>query len=142
MSGTFGYELDLTKLTDEEKETVKAQCDEYRKYYDLINKGELYRLISPWKDRTRCAWSFVSEDKSEALVTYVVMKSSIYDRHYVRLKGLDENKKYLNEQTGQILSGRTLMNVGLCIQDKLMDFESCVFHFIAIKTKLVECNEV
>ena len=126
MSGTFGYELDLTKLTDEEKETVKAQCDEYRKYYDLINKGELYRLISPWKDRTRCAWSFVSEDKSEALVTYVVMKSSIYDRHYVRLKGLDENKKYLNEQTGQILSGRTLMNAGICIQDKMKDFESKV----------------
>ncbi|MBP3369315.1 MAG: alpha-galactosidase [Clostridia bacterium] len=131
MSGTFGYELDLTKLTDEEKETVKAQCDEYRRYYDLINKGELYRLISPWKDRTRCAWSFVSEDKSEALVTYVVMKSSIYDRHYVRLKGLDENKKYLNEQTGQILSGRTLMNAGICIQDKMKDFTSCILHFTA-----------
>ena len=131
MSGTFGYELDLTKLTDEEKETVKAQCDEYRKYYDLINKGDLYRLISPWKDRTRSAWSFVSEDKSEALVTYVVMKSSIYDRHYVRLKGLDENKKYLNEQTGQILSGRTLMNAGICIQDKMKDFTSCILHFTA-----------
>ena len=131
MSGTFGYELDLTKLTDEEKETVKAQCDEYRKYYDLINNGELYRLISPWKDRTRCAWSFVSEDKSEALVTYIVMKSSIYDRHYVRLKGLDENKRYLNEQTGQVLSGRTLMNAGICIQDKRKDFESCIFHLTA-----------
>ena len=132
MSGTFGYELDLTKLTDEEKETVKVQCDEYRKYYDLINKGELYRLISPWKDRTRCAWSFVSEDKSEALVTYVVMKSSIYDRHYVRLRGLDENKRYLNEQTGKILSGRTLMNAGICIQEKMRDFESRMYIFMEV----------
>ena len=132
MSGTFGYELDLTKLTDEEKEIVKAQCDEYRKYYDLINNGELYRLISPWNDRTRCAWSFVSEDKSEALATFVVMKSSIYDRHYFRLKGLDENKRYLNEQTGQILSGRTLMNAGICIQDKLKDFDSHMFHFVEV----------
>lgn len=132
MSGTFGYELDLTKLTDGEKETVKAQCDEYRRYYDLINKGELYRLISPWKDRTRCAWSFVSEDKSEALVTYVVMRRGIYDRHYVRLKGLDENKRYLNEQTGQILSGRTLMNAGMNIRDILKDYESRTYRLIAV----------
>lgn len=44
ISGIFGYVLYLTKLTAEEKETVKAQCDEYRKHYDLINKGELYLL--------------------------------------------------------------------------------------------------
>ena len=132
MAGTFGYELDLTKLTDEEKEIVKAQCDEYRKYYDVINYGELYRLISPWKDRTRCAWSYVSEDKSEALVTYVVMRSSIYDLHYIRLKGLDPEKRYLCEQTGAILSGDTLMNAGLCIHERLRDFDSCIFHFVAL----------
>ena len=66
-------------------------------------------------------------------LTYVVMKSSTYDRHYVRLKGLDENKKYLNEQTGQVLSGRTLMNAGICVRGRLKDFESCVFHFIAVE---------
>ena len=132
MAGTFGYELDLTKLTDEEKETVKTQCNEYRKYYDIINYGELYRLISPWKDRTRCAWSYVSEDKKEALVTYVIMRSSIYDIHYLRLKGLDPQKRYLNEQTGLVLSGDTLMNAGICIHEKLSDFDSIVFHLTAI----------
>ena len=129
MSGTFGYELDLTKLSDEEKAIVRVQCDEYRKYYELINKGDLYRLISPWKDRTRCVWSFVSADKSEALVTYAVMRGGIYDRHYVRLQGLDPNKRYLNEQTGQVLSGATLMNAGLCIPEKLRDFETRMFYF-------------
>lgn len=132
MAGTFGYELDLTELTDEEKETVRKQCDEYRKYYDVINYGDLYRLISPWKNRTRCAWSYVSEDKKEALVTYVIIKGSIYDTHYVRLKGLDPNKRYLNEQTGAILFGSTLMNAGICIQEKLRDFDSRVFHFVAL----------
>ena len=132
MAGTFGYELDLTKLTDEEKDMVRCQCDDYRKYYDVINYGELYRLISPWKDRTKCAWSYVSEDKKEALVTYVVIRSSIYDIHYLRLKGLDPTKRYLNEQTGQILSGDTLMNAGLCIHEKLKDFDSCVFHLVAV----------
>ncbi|MBE6536069.1 MAG: alpha-galactosidase [Ruminococcaceae bacterium] len=133
MSGTFGYELDLTKLTDEQKETVKAQCDEYRKYYDLINKGDLYRLISPWKDRTRCAWSFVSEDKSEALLTYAVIRSAIYDRHYVRMSGLDANKYYRNEQTGQVLSGKALMNAGVCICERLRDYDSRMYHFVAVE---------
>ena len=132
MSGTFGYELDLTKLTDEEKEAVKEQCKDFHKYYDVIHYGELYRLISPWKDRTRCAWMYVSEDKNEALVTYVVMRGGIHERHYLRLSGLDENKRYLNEQTGQILSGKTLMNAGICICEALRDFASCVFHFVAV----------
>ena len=133
MSGTFGYELDLTKLTDEERETVKAQCDEYRRYYDLINKGDLYRLISPWKDRTRCAWSFVSEDKSEALLTYVVIRGAIYDRHYVRMSGLDENKYYRNDQTGQVLSGKALMNAGVCFCERLRDYDSRMYHFTAVE---------
>lgn len=132
MSGTFGYELDLTKLTDDEKEMVRTQCDDYRKYYNVINYGDLYRLISPWKDRTRCAWSFVSEDKKEALVTYVVMRRSIYDLHFIRLKGLDPKKRYLNEQTGVVLSGDTLMNAGFRIREKTGDFDSCTYHFVAV----------
>ena len=61
-----------------------------------------------------------------------MMRSSIYDLHYIRLKGLDPDKRYLCEQTGQVLSGDTLMNAGLCIHDRLRDFDSCIFHFVAV----------
>ncbi len=47
LAGTFGYELDVTKMTDEDKEEVKKQVAEYHKYYDVIHFGELYRLIPP-----------------------------------------------------------------------------------------------
>ena len=132
MAGTFGYELDITKLSDEEKEIVRKQCADYHKYYDVIHYGDLYRLISPWKDRTRCAWSYVSEDKSEAFVTYVVIRCDIHERYYLRLAGLDPNRRYLNETTGQILSGSTWMNAGICIQERLQDFTSRTFHFVAV----------
>ena len=132
MSGSFGYELDMTKLTDEEKETVKEQCRDYHKYFNVIHNGELYRLISPWQDRARCAWMFVSEDKNEALVTYAVMRYGRCQRNYLRLKGLDPNKRYLNEQTGQVLCGDTLMNAGLNIPLRLRDGDSCTYHFIAV----------
>lgn len=133
MAGTFGYELDLTKLSDEEKDIVHKQCEDYHKYFNVIHNGELYRLISPWKDRTKCAWMYVSEDKNEALVTYVVIRYRIFQRNYLRLSGLDPNKRYLNEQTGQILSGDTLMNAGMNIQDNLKDYESRIFHLIAVE---------
>ena len=132
MAGTFGYELDLTKLTDEEKEIVKAQCDDYRKYYNVINYGELYRLISPWSNRRRCAWMYVSEDKSEALVTYVIIRCGVYERYYLRLAGLDPNKRYLNEQTGQILTGKAWMNAGICLHERLQDHTSRIFHLVAV----------
>ena len=133
MAGTFGYELDLTKLSDEEKDIVRKQCEDYHKYFNVIHNGKLYRLISPWKDRTKCAWMYVSEDKNEALVTYVVIRYRIFQRNYLRLSGLDPNKRYLNEQTGQILSGDTLMNAGMNIQDNLKDYESRIFHLIAVE---------
>ena len=132
MSGTFGYELDLTKLTDEEKEMVKEQCKDYHKYYDIIHYGDLYRLISPWQKRTRCAWSFVSPDKREVLVTYVVIRSDIKERYYLKLCGLDPDLLYKNEESGQILTGAALMNAGVCIQGQLRDLDSRVLHFVAI----------
>lgn len=132
MAGTFGYELDLGRLTDEEKETVRRQCADYHRYYEVIHNGDLYRLISPWKDRTRCAWSFVSPDRREALVTYVVIRGGIYERHYLRLAGLNPALRYRVESTGQVLSGAALMNAGLCITDDLRDFTSRIIHLTAV----------
>ena len=132
MAGTFGYELDLTRLTEDEKETVRRQCADYHKYNRIIREGDLYRLISPWKDRNRCAWSYVSPDKREALVTFVVIRCGVYERYYLRLAGLDPELRYRNEATGQILSGSTLMSAGLCIPETLRDHASRVYHLTAV----------
>ncbi len=131
LSGTFGYELDLTKLSDKEKEIVKQQCRDYHKYYDIIHEGDLYRLISPWKKRTRSAWSFVSPDKREVLVTYVVIRAEVSERHVVRLQGLDPNQMYRDQATGQVLSGAALMNAGLNLQGEFTDLTSRMIHLIA-----------
>jgi len=131
LSGTFGYELDLTKLSDKEKEIVKHQCRDYHKYYDIIHEGDLYRLISPWKKRTRSAWSFVSPDKREVLVTYVVIRAEVSERHVVRLQGLDPNQMYRDQATGQVLSGAALMNAGLNLQGEFTDLTSRMIHLIA-----------
>ena len=115
--GTYGYELDPNKLSAEEKQIVKEQVAEYHKYYRLIREGELYRLIAPWDNAFRCAWSFVSQDKSEALVTVVTMRQTQEELFRLKLTGLDPGKYYRNEADGEVYSGALLMYAGLELTD-------------------------
>ena len=47
MTGTFGYELNLGKLSEEEKEEIRSQVEEYRKFAPLKNMqhGHSYQKI-------------------------------------------------------------------------------------------------
>lgn len=131
--GTFGYELDPNKLTDDQKALVKEQVKEYHKYYDLIHYGDLYRLIDPYFNHFRCAWSFVSPDKTEVLATAVTLRLD-HDLpvFILKLKGLDPDKKYVHEETGKVYSGAFLMNAGINLTKKAYrDGESIKFYFKA-----------
>lgn len=72
MAGSFGYELDLTKLSEEEHEAVKKQILEYRRYDELVHEGDYYRLNSPYDNTRITAWQFMSKDKSAGLLSVVV----------------------------------------------------------------------
>lgn len=131
--GTFGYELDPTKLCEEDKAIVREQVKDYHKYYDLIHYGDLYRLIDPYFDERRCAWGFVSPDKSEALFTAVIMRKIENSMFILKLAGLDENTLYRNEADGEIYSGALLMHSGINLTDKIRnDGESVKLHFTAV----------
>ena len=133
LMGAFGYELDLRTLTDEEKELVRRQCDDFRRDYDLTHTGDFYRLISPWHDRTDCAWCFVSADRKAALLTYTVIRAKISIPRYVKLQGLDPDALYRCEETGEEYHGDTLMHAGYCIRKTGSDFCSQKLHFTAEK---------
>lgn len=135
MGGAFGYELDLTILTDEEKEMIKNQVEDYHRYYELINCGELYRLILPTDTvNGKCgkcaAWMYVSEDQAEVLVTFVVIRTSIHPVYFLKLRGLDPNAVYIDEETGKEYYGNTLMNAGLNLTRTYKDGDSVIIHLI------------
>ena len=129
--GTFGYELDPVKLSAETQALVKEQVAEYHKYYDLIRRGDLYRLICPWDDVRVCAWSFVSEDKTQALATVVASLHRHHECWRLRFKGLDPAKTYRDEKTGETYSGAYLMRVGFNMCNKLHDGQSEKWYFTA-----------
>ncbi len=137
MGGAFGYELDLTTLTAEEKELVRQQVSDYHRYYDVINHGDLYRLIMPDDTVNRmkgmcAAWMYVSEDKSEALVTFVVMRTSVKPIYFLKLQGLDPNAVYRDEESGICYHGDTLMKAGLNLCKPYHDGESHMFHLTKV----------
>ena len=130
--GSFGYELDPDKLTEEEIAEIKEQVKEYHKYYNVIHYGELYRLITPFENEFKVAWEFVSEDKNEALVTVVQIKQAYDPFFMLRLQGLDKNKYYEIEETGEVYSGAFLMNAGLNLTHKPNgDGQSYLVHLTA-----------
>ena len=132
LEGTFGYELDAGKFTEEECEIVRNQVKQYHELYNVTHFGELYRLVSPFEgDRSRSAWMQVTEDKNEALVTLVIIRSHQGQRQYLRLRGLDPAKRYRDVDSGKVYSGALLMNAGLNFNTLIGDYSSTLVHLVA-----------
>ncbi len=133
MWGTFGYELDPAKLTDEDKEIIKSQVESYHKNYDLIRQGDLYRLVTPFENAYHTAWEIVSPDKKRVMFTFVSMRFQLGVRYTIKLRGLDPDKYYQREGTDEIYSGAALMYAGFRIDPNTYSNEpSCVDFFNAI----------
>lgn len=115
--GTFGYELDLNKLTAEEQEEIKTQVAFMKRFRSLINEGDFYRLLSPFEG-TETAWMVVSPDQKKALAGYYREKQPVnigYRR--LKLSGLGENIGYRISDRSTTHYGDELMQTGLTISD-------------------------
>ena len=124
MAGTFGYELDPGKLTQEEKEQIREQVKLYKRYASLIRTGVYYRLSDPFRD-TCAAWAFVSEDGNRVLFTAVM--TEIHGNmpvSYVRLKGLKPEALYEDVQSGTRYYGSALMRAGLPIPLEMGEYRA------------------
>lgn len=130
MAGSFGYELDLNKVSDEEKEAVKAQIADYKMYWPLIHDGLYYRLTGAEADKI-VAWEFAARDASEALVNIVTVDSFFNSPvPFVKVKGLDQMATYEDKATGAHYSGQGLASVGLPVKLKPGEYNSYQMHLI------------
>ena len=125
MFGRFGYELDLSTLTDEEIEEVKEQIVRYHELEDVIHHGDMYRLKSPF-DSNIASWEFVSEDGNIVVqAIYTIMCKVQGPLCKIKLKGLDPDSEYVDTETGKIYGGDVLMNIGLNY-NACKDFKSTI----------------
>jgi alpha-galactosidase len=129
MSGNFGYELDLTKFSDEEKEVVKQQISLYKEIRGLVQFGDFHRLLSPFEGN-ETAWMFVSRDGREVAVFYFrVLSESNAPLNRLKLKGLELDADYRRVGGSEIFGGDSLMYAGISVGAKPGDYHSEFFRF-------------
>ena len=132
--GPTGYELDICKCDKEEKKLVKTQISDYKKIAELVLEGDLYRIKNPYIDNAFCV-ALIRKDKTYAYVVYECLRTNFSQGYNtLKIQGLDENKLYQVEETGQKASGSTLKHFGLKIPN-LTDYESWVFHIKEIEAE-------
>jgi alpha-galactosidase len=131
MAGTFGYELDLNHISDEDKVMVMQQIHDCKKYWNLTHAGLYYRLTNPTTNREYAAWESVARDKSEALLSIVTLNSHFNEPvNYVKLKGLDEDANYVDELSGKEYHGSMLMYGGFPIPASMGEYKALQIHFV------------
>ena len=111
--GAFGYELDVTELSDEEQTTIKQQVAFYKQYRKLFQFGTFYRLETPDTSDNVYGWETVSPDKQTAIgMRYQMLNGAnpAYIRYY--FKGLDPERRYTVNDGSEVFSGAELMNAG------------------------------
>ena len=138
LAGTFGYELDITRISQEDRGRIAGQVEMYHKYNELVRTGDHYRLTSYRENGLNDSWMVVSKDRSKALVTYIKVMARPFKRSVVlKLDGLDPNKDYriscdkdvlctdAGERGGNgfTLRGDTLMNAGILINEDSSDMK-------------------
>lgn len=124
MAGNFGYELDITKLTGEEKEVIKDQVKLYKEIRKTVQFGDVFRLLSPFESN-EVAWMNISKDKSEIVVNYVKQYAEPNKWNKpLKLAGLEEETKYEIVGEDIVLGGDELMNIGLVIPQLNGDYAS------------------
>lgn len=132
MCGTYGYEMDVSKMTDEEKQRSREHIEIFKRVRDVIHKGNMYRLRSPF-DGNYCAFQYVSEDKSRCVLVFsTVLAHPNMERFRVKFEGLDPFGIYRERNTGHIYSGAVMMNVGMA-RTSGSDFSSQMYEFERIK---------
>ena len=113
LSGTFGYEMDLGTLSEQEKALVVRQIQDYRESYQLIQTGDYYRLSAPSPDGPPTAWLHVAPDRRTALLCLVSGQfHAAPPFRRVRLNGLDPALRYRVTGDDTLWPGDVLMRAG------------------------------
>lgn len=129
MTGAFGYELSLSKLSKNEQEEIREQITQYKKFAGLIRNGDYYRLSDPFRD-AYAAWAHVSEDKDHVLLHVVMLEiHGNMTVSYVKLKGLIPDMIYKDTVSGRCYYGSALMEAGIPMPVELGEYHTYQFEF-------------
>ena len=140
LSGTFGYELDITKLPPEERAMIPGQIALYKKFSPLVREGDYYRIASASENHEYDCWMSMSRDKKQALVTFVQLYNHPnYKTRMIKIPGLNADTLYTitwpDEDKEKFppmqLTGATIMNAGIPVRRDWGDYQGQLIYLKA-----------
>jgi len=127
MMGAFGYELDLTLLSQAEMDEIALQTAQMKRLRHLTHNGRFTRLCSPFEGPL-AAWQFASEDQGELLVCVFRRYANANPAHeYILVTDVDEKACYKDDE-GRLWHGGILKYVGVLPEFGQNDAASMVLH--------------
>ena len=134
LAGTFGYELDITKLDARDAAMVKRQTEMYRRFNELVREGDDYRIASYQENHLFDCFQINDSRKERALVFFTqVLNEPNRRSRILRLQGLQPDADYqirqvdmegeeLLKDTGRTVNGSVLMEGGFPFERLWGDF--------------------
>lgn len=116
MGGSFGFELDLNKLPEEEQAQIPKLIELSEKVNPFVINGDLYRLARPDESNWPAALYVLPDKSAAALLAYRMASTINWHSPALKLQGLEADATYVLEEVGEKdveYQGKTLMNVGL-----------------------------
>lgn len=118
MFGTYGYEYDITKISEEDKKQIIEFNKLFKEWHHIVTLGDYYSIKNPFESNY-AAWNVVTKDKKECAVFFMNHRKEATKSRFIKIKGLDDNKYYFNSLTNDIYKGSFYRNVGLNISAPL-----------------------
>ncbi len=108
LGGALGYELHLPNASDELRAAVKVQIENYRKYEDLILRGEYYSIMNPYE--TNISAYYYTDDERDRILLSFLQRNAEEDSRSVTLKVAQalENATYFDEIGQKTYTGAQL----------------------------------
>jgi alpha-galactosidase len=136
MAGVFGYELDLTRLSEAACEEIKEQIRRCKQIEDVVYNGNYYRLNRQDDTARYAAWQFVSPDRRRSLLSVVIIDPQAnFVPVHVHLKGLNPDAIY--QVDGKLLcSGQALMSGGYTFPQMTGDYPSMQIELVQTEEEM------
>lgn len=123
-AGVLGYEMDILSVSDEIKNTIKKQIEEYAQFKNIVLYGEYYPLFA--KDEVYIFYYYHKQTQSLAL--FYTAKQPKGESKTVKITAVNEDGAYQFVGAKKVYSGKELKEGIELVLEKKAD----VLHFVQV----------
>lgn len=125
----LGYELDLTRCTEEEQREIAGQIAEHKKERGWLQEASFYRIETP--NENYISWLSLGSSREEFLVlVFQKFYDPLCSHGRFRLTALNPDFDYVETDSGKRYGGDELMEIGISVPLVKEDFHVFMFHFV------------